>query len=62
MTTTKPTLTRKDIAQMMGCSADMVRRNESRWDLTSARADFNPRCVRYKTKIVVAILTRNGWM
>jgi hypothetical protein len=60
--TTNPTLTRKDVARMMGISADMVRRNEKRWGLTGARSDFNPRCVRYKSRIVIAILTGRGWI
>ena len=57
--TTKPERalsTRKDVAGLLGVSADAVRRNEKRWGIDVARVDLNTRCVRYATVRLLLIL------
>lgn len=55
--TTKPLLTRKDIARMLvDCSTDQVRKNERKWGLDKARRDMNCRCVRYSSEMALRIL------
>lgn len=49
-------LSRKDVAAMMECSVDQVRKNERRWGLRSARRDLNRRCVRYLATLALEAL------
>ncbi len=59
----KPLLTRKDIATMLvDVTPDQVRKNEKAWGLDRARKDLNPRCVRYRRVMVIAVFTRKGWI
>jgi hypothetical protein len=58
MTTIAPTITRKEIAQMLGpnVSVRMVGRNERLWGLHSARVKFKTRCILYYSARVITIL------
>ena len=60
--TTKPLLTRKDIAQMLGpeFTANQVRRNERKWGLDRARVKLKTRMVFYRYSIAVQVLTVSG--
>jgi len=60
MSTTKPTLTRKDIAQMVDCSFRTVARKERAWGLDKARADWGGSRIRYKAPMVLLILRGRG--
>jgi hypothetical protein len=55
-------LDRKAIAKMIDVSADQVRRNEKRWELDKARVDLTPRCVRYRSVVVVRLFLKRGWI
>lgn len=55
---TRRLLTRKDVAELMECSVDQVRKNEVRWGLRCARRDLNARCVRYLVSGVREALRR----
>ncbi len=67
MTTTKPAkplISRKEVASLIDpdMSTDQVRRNERRWGIDKARADLNPRCVRYRSIVVIQIFKGLGFV
>ena len=54
-------ITRKEIGALIGDSVDVVRKNESRIGLDSARRpDLNKRNVRYRRSMVMEILSARG--
>lgn len=55
-------ITRKHVAEMIGVSAEQVRRNEKRWGIDRARRDLNRRCVRYNATMVRYIFKSKGWI
>lgn len=61
-TISKPLLSRKDIAAMLGPEFTVlqVRRNEKKWGLDRARVKLKTRMVFYRYSIAVQILTANG--
>ncbi len=62
VTTTKPLLTRQEVADLLCVTYDQVRRNEDRWGIRIARRDLNRRCVRYRAFIVLRILKARGFV
>lgn len=56
MNATKPLLTRKDIALMLGVTPRQVKRNEVRWGLRNARSQLNTRPLLYLSAKVLVIL------
>lgn len=50
---------RKELAQILECSYDQVRKNERAWGIKSARRGLN-RCVRYERTLCLDILRRSG--
>ncbi len=53
-------LSRKQIAQALGESVDMLAENERRWGLDRARVNFNRRVIRYRRAQALAILAARG--
>ncbi|MCC5840458.1 MAG: hypothetical protein JJT96_10050 [Opitutales bacterium] len=51
-------LTRGDFARALGCSEDVVRKNERRWGLDRCRNTLNARMVRYLCPEAMDILQR----
>lgn len=58
----KTLYTRKEVAQLIDCTAEQVRKNEKRWGLKDARADLNSRCVRYRARLTRIILKAKGFI
>lgn len=56
MNATKPLLTRKDIALLIGVTPRQVKRNEAKWGLDKARSQLGTRPLLYRTSLVVMIL------
>ena len=54
----KRLLTRKDVALLLDCSPEQVRKNEVRWGLRGCRRDLNRRCVRYLSCLALVTLKR----
>lgn len=54
------TLTRKDIARMVGQSTDVVRRNEERWGLDKCKRELNARNVDYREREAKKALLARG--
>ena len=44
--------TRKDLAQMLECTSEQVRKNEAAWGIKGFRSDLSRRSVRYKAEVL----------
>ena len=56
----KPTLSRKDIAMLLGCCVKSVERNERNWGLTIARANTGTKQVMFCHRLAIeALRARN---
>ena len=60
--TTHPLLTRKQIAQLLGVSVDIVRRNERQLGILEFKVKLNKRVVYYRAKESVRELKAIGML
>jgi hypothetical protein len=57
---TAPLMTRKQIAELIGCAVKTVSRNEERWRLNTCRVKLGPRFIRYRQRDALMVLRLLG--
>jgi len=55
-------LDRNDIAQLLECSVQSVRRNEESWGIAAFRLKFNDRTIRFHTTVTLQQLRKLGFL